>query len=486
MLCFFPCHTMNNIAAKFNLRISVLNVNSLNISTIGLRNAKTYLKIEGATEKRADVILLCDIRAKSAGDEVKKIFNLTMNGSYKLYLNSTRDSRGVGIAIRRNIAHEIKNMVLDGLDENYLLMDLVIKDTRITIGVVYGPNENNIVFYSKLREELERLSHPFIIGGDFNTILCTDPGVANIDRKGDGRVPNPHNSRAINNWIRDGFAIDPFRALYPFATEVSTIPFRSVRHNEEGVRYVHNRLDFYLVSQDILGKIDKIVYEDRLGSDFDHKEVTLHLGRKSKVNRLNIFNSTLKDLLSDDIGTLAVYETLDTHLTMNDMVLRNSVTQLDMLIREKVLMETITRNGGANGITRERMDTNNANIRVVRERLPHIDELMTREYTCDYRQLYEVVMMNLKNRLVSLQKQRVIESKETRETIILRIRYMESKFGAESMQAADERDKLLRFDDINLKERATKFRDFLDVNNEKATKAFCRLSKEGEYVIVKR
>jgi hypothetical protein len=34
-------------------------------------------------------------------------------------------------------------------------------------------------------------------------------------------------------------------------------------------------------------------------------------------------------------------------------------------------------------------------------------------------------------------------------------------------------------DDQKLKERAIKFKEFLDANNEKATVAFCRLSKEG-------
>jgi hypothetical protein len=33
-------------------------------------------------------------------------------------------------------------------------------------------------------------------------------------------------------------------------------------------------------------------------------------------------------------------------------------------------------------------------------------------------------------------------------------------------------------DDIDLKNRAVKFREFLEINNEKATKAFCRLGKE--------
>jgi 5S rRNA maturation endonuclease (ribonuclease M5) len=62
------------------------------------------------TGKRADVILLCDIRAKNRGEEIKKLFNLTMNGSYRVHLNSTKENRGVGIAIKRNIAHEIKGI----------------------------------------------------------------------------------------------------------------------------------------------------------------------------------------------------------------------------------------------------------------------------------------------------------------------------------------------------------------------------------------
>jgi hypothetical protein len=73
------------------------------VSTLGLRNSKTLLKIEGITSKRADVILLSDVMVKDSGMEIKRLFNLTMNGSYKLYLNSTRDVRGVGIAIKRSI-----------------------------------------------------------------------------------------------------------------------------------------------------------------------------------------------------------------------------------------------------------------------------------------------------------------------------------------------------------------------------------------------
>jgi exonuclease III len=132
---------------KLDLTVSAINVNSMNVSTISNRNAKTYLKIEGITGKKADIILLSDIRAGNKGMELTKLMGLTRNGSYKLYLNSTRESRGVGIAIKRNIAHEIKNRYDGRGDENVFLLDLIIKGKRITLGSIYGPNENDVGFY---------------------------------------------------------------------------------------------------------------------------------------------------------------------------------------------------------------------------------------------------------------------------------------------------------------------------------------------------
>jgi exonuclease III len=470
---------MNGDISNLNLVISSLNVNSLNVSTLGVRNAKTLLKIEGITSKRADVILLSDIRLKDSEGEVRKLFNLTMNGSYKLYVNSTRDSRGVGVAIKRSISHEIKGTILDRVDENYILLDMIIKGKKVVLGSVYGPNGNNVNFYEKLKRDIERLGQPFIIGGDFNTILCNELGEGNVDRKGDGRVPNPHNSRIINQWITEGFVIEPFRVMYPFQTEVSHIPFRSARDDRGGLKYVNNRLDFFLSSPNVIENISKVVYEDRLQADFDHKEVILHLGKKVRRCKINIFDRTLKDLLSDTVGVLAVYEILSAHLTTQDPTLNNNVKQLDILIREKELLRQTMRIRGGNVILMDRIGTVDQNIETIINRLPVMHVMMERDFLCNHRKLYEVMLMNLKNRLVALQKKRLIEGNEERNLILDRILYMESKFGENSQQAGDERDRLLRFDDIKLKERATAFREFLDANNEKATKVFCKLSKDG-------
>jgi exonuclease III len=200
---------------NFNLRMSAINVNTMNVSTIGTRNAKIYLKIEGITGKRPEVIFMSDVRAANKLKEVEDLFRVTRNGNYVTYFNSSKSARGVGIAIRRKISHKVYQIRRDEGEENYILLDLEIKGKRLTLGSVYGPNENNVNFYRKLKRDINEMGNPVIIGGDFNTILDQDGTENNLDRMGIGRVPNRTNSNFINEWIREGKIIEPFRALYP-------------------------------------------------------------------------------------------------------------------------------------------------------------------------------------------------------------------------------------------------------------------------------
>jgi len=90
-----------------NLQITAISVNSFNKSTVHNSNAKCHLKVEGITSKLSDVILMSDCRLKSNKKKLEELLKLTRNGSYKLYANSTKESRGVAIAVRSTVAHEI-------------------------------------------------------------------------------------------------------------------------------------------------------------------------------------------------------------------------------------------------------------------------------------------------------------------------------------------------------------------------------------------
>jgi hypothetical protein len=221
---------------------------------------------------------------------------------------------------------------------NYILLDIIIKGKRLTLGAVYGPNENNVGFYNKLREDIESLGQETIIGGDFNTIQCHEPDEQNVDRVGRGRVPNIQNSRIINTWIAENFLIDPFRALYPLQRETSYIPFRALDGNNR-MEYGTTRLDFYMISESVLGDTRLVVYEDRLGTDFDHKEVTLKLGKGKVGGKMIVRDKILEDPLSSPIGLLSLYETVSSHLVDSDEEINRIIGRLDTSIRERELLD---------------------------------------------------------------------------------------------------------------------------------------------------
>ncbi len=60
----------------------------------------------------------------------------------------------------------------DELDENYILLDLEIKGKKLTLGSVYGPNENNVQFYRKLKREVNCGGSAFIMKYDDMVILA--------------------------------------------------------------------------------------------------------------------------------------------------------------------------------------------------------------------------------------------------------------------------------------------------------------------------
>ena len=110
---------------ELNLTISSVNINSFNISTLGGENNKTYLKIEGITGKKSDVIFIVDTRMGKKVKEIEKMMQLNKNGKYKLYSNSTKESRGVAIAIKSSIFHEVYETVKD-INENFLILKVKI------------------------------------------------------------------------------------------------------------------------------------------------------------------------------------------------------------------------------------------------------------------------------------------------------------------------------------------------------------------------
>ena len=148
---------------EINLTISAININSFNVLTLGGENNKTYLKIEGITGEKSDIILIVDAWMGIKVKEVEKMMQLSKNGKYKLYSNSIRESRGVAIAIKSTIFHEVYETIKDP-NENFLILKVKIQGKKIALGVIYGPNRNDAEFYREIRAVLENVEEKLYWG----------------------------------------------------------------------------------------------------------------------------------------------------------------------------------------------------------------------------------------------------------------------------------------------------------------------------------
>jgi hypothetical protein len=184
-----------------------------------------------------------------------------------------------------------------------------------------------------------------------------------------------------------------------------------------------------MISPDLIDRVARITYDDRLGADFDHKGVNLTLGAKAKWGKISIHDSTLSDSITTPVGTWAIYDAIGNHLVDRDGILNNNLIQLDLLIREKELVDIMISRNGLTVELNDRLTNVMENLNTVINRLPRIEELMNREFGCDYRQLYEVIVNGIKNVLVAVQNRRSIAEHEARDFLVERIRYMEQKFG---------------------------------------------------------
>ena len=91
--------------------------------------------------------------------------------------------------------------------------------------------------------------------------------------------------------------LDPYRHLSPNLTDFSYQPYGTVRNNR-------SRIDFFLVSQELAGKIRKATILNNFSKkSFDHRPVFLQLGKQKSRGRA-VVNRDVNDNTSSSIVKL--------------------------------------------------------------------------------------------------------------------------------------------------------------------------------------
>jgi exonuclease III len=427
---------------------------------------------------------MSDCRLGRGIEKIKRIMQLGKKNSYNLYSNSTRGDRGVCIAIKRDRNVEILEEIRETVFENYLLLRCRIDQKEILIGAVYGPNTNNVAFYRELIGRIEGFGIPTVVGGDWNTVLDDGRGAENLDLEDRDHIPQKENGRILREWLERGGYCEPFRRKYPMSNKMSYIPFRTRRRVGNAwvaENYGKSRLDFYIISEELMGEVESVFYGDRLSRDFDHLEAVLRLGRrKAAKETIYIRNDTLDRPEITEIGVLGALDCISNHLNRQSAELRASVGRLEALYVEKCNIRRGIELGLVDDLEAEGVRL----ARAQREwdwlihRIGSIDEWAQEELSCSRSTFYEVLLNEYKNRIVALQGGLDRDNRYKRDWLVSKIRVYTELFGRGSEQSKQCEEDLLTYDSNRVREDTNKYMLFLKANNEKPTSKFCKLGRD--------
>jgi len=382
------------------------NVLSLNVST---KNSKTDLKILATTKGNQDIIILCDTRLNSlkqtaAIHDLIKKFRLR---GYDFIHNSKSNSRGVAILIKKNLLWEIHRKV-DDPGDNYLILSITVSDRKFTLGAIYGPNNNDLNFYDELqRSVLSMNNETIILGGDWNATWDPSHVAHNIDVINMQNIPSKQRSEKIVQMARNLSITDPFRFLFPQRKEFTFVPNIAANKNR-------SRLDFFLVSENIVGDCKNVKIPHNLSSKtFDHKAVEMVFSHFKCKNTQVIKDTILKDPLLSSVLKIHAIDCYNNHALVDDVFTHNIRAEISRkigIVMAEIVNIKFLRLQKAEENNIDNLDLLERRITLIENRIqniflemPGMDFFENLALTADADIFFETLAITLKNEALSFQ-----------------------------------------------------------------------------------
>ena len=252
--------------------LSILTVNCQGIGLLPKRtDVLNYLKGKGC-----QIYCLQDTHFSPGIDE--KFVRTLWNGD--CYFSSFKsNSRGIAILFAKNFEYKVHKCINDP-NGKFLLLDITAYNNRFTLVSLYGPNIDNPSFFQTVLEKIIELENNSVVWcGDFN--LGLNP---KLDYKNYKTINNKNSREKLLNIINERHLIDPYRDAYP---ELKRYTWRRKQPFQQA------RLDFFLISEDLLASVKKCNIENSYRSDHSPVILSLCFNKFIKGKPLWKFNNSL-------------------------------------------------------------------------------------------------------------------------------------------------------------------------------------------------
>ena len=163
----------------------------------------------------------------------------------------------------------------------YIICDIGIENSLVTLCNIYGPNKDQPPFFVELFRHLENRQDEKVIIGDFNVVLQVE-----LDRYGSNY--NNHNSKYVLTELMEEFLLeDPWRVQNPDRMQFSW--------RKKKPRLQASRIDYSLVSRGL--NIENTLYIPAIKTDHMAHFLSIKLEKEKRGPGYWKFNNTLlKDL----------------------------------------------------------------------------------------------------------------------------------------------------------------------------------------------
>ncbi len=385
------------------LIISSQNVCSLNVAKPG---RKTHSKLITVTKSESDIIFLSDTRLISniqiagVNDIEKKLAFL----GYTFLHNSNKNSRGTAILLINKMSYSIEDTYRDE-DCNILMIKIKIADTTLTLGSIYGPNQDDEVFFDRINRTLVKFGSDYvIIGGDWNTTYDCRNSRQNIDIINTANIPSARRSMWLNRLCTDCKLLDLYRHFYPESREYTYIPYAAGATNR-------SRIDFFLMSESLRELcVDSRIPHGLNSTLFDHKQITLVFKRHNPYKKQTINDVILKDPDLVDIVNITAIECYINHLapsaTISDIEIENlrlTIGRVCSMYKELIVCRLADAEKGLDQLILDRIVDLRRAIKNSLDLMPGIDVLQTYDLSCSRSVFLEILIIAIKGSSLSHQ-----------------------------------------------------------------------------------
>ena len=231
-------------------QIATLNVRGLG-NTLKRKQMFKWLKDSGN-----DIFMLQEVHCKT--DTCQK---WTLEWGHEcIFSGNKTNSEGVAILFKTSQNIKIVNSC-EVVQGRILATDIILNDYELTLVNVYGPNKDDQYFFSRLEQFiLSNNEKTFIIGGDYNTVINEK-----LDKKNGNIARHKKNREIITQMMTSANLLDAWRLQHQAKLQFTW--------HSNMKSYVHCRLDYFLVSENIVNILTKTQIKNSYKTD--HSIVTM-------------------------------------------------------------------------------------------------------------------------------------------------------------------------------------------------------------------